>query len=123
VLAPPTPLKFIVLNEFRRGRQLDQRNAQPGSIGADFGRLGIDFWAEVEACDPRHTVRKAALDQLNVWRNAIAHQDFEPAKLGGTTTLHLAQVRKWRTSCRHLARAFDEVMRRYLIGLTGAAPW
>jgi hypothetical protein len=37
-------LQAIVLNELNWNRQLDRGNAQPASIGADFGRLGIDFW-------------------------------------------------------------------------------
>src|SRR5207253_149850 len=41
-LAPNT-LQSIVRAEFTLNRQLDRGNAQPGSIGSDFGRLGVDF--------------------------------------------------------------------------------
>src|SRR5438876_6103486 len=119
VLAPPPALRVIVYNELTRGRQLDTRNAQPGSLGADFGRLEIVFWREVEDRDPGNAARKGVLELLNNWRNAIAHQDFDPNKLGGTATLQLAQVRRWRAACRHLARTFDAVMRRHLHALTG----
>jgi hypothetical protein len=122
-LAPPPALWPLVQAEFTRGRQLDRGNAQPASLGADFGRLGIDFWTEVESYDPRNRARKEDLEMLNEWRNAIAHQDFDPARLGGTTTLQLAQVQRWRVACQHLARAFDEVLRRRLQLLTGASPW
>lgn len=122
-LAPPPPLLPLVQAEFLRGRQLDRGNAQPASLGADFGRLGIDFWTEVESFHPRNQARKDELGRLNEWRNAIAHQDFDPARLGETTTLRLAQVRRWRAACRHLARAFDEVLRRRLQTLTGTSPW
>src|SRR5438093_2420675 len=44
VLAPPPALLILVRAEFTRGRQLDRGNAQSSSLGADFGRLGIDFW-------------------------------------------------------------------------------
>jgi hypothetical protein len=122
-IAPPPALRPILRAELTRGRQLDRGNAQPASLGADFGRLGIDFWREVELHDPRHATRKRYLGRLNGWRNSIAHQDFDPAQLGGTTTLHLADVKKWRRSCQRLARTFDDVMRDYLRGLTGIRPW
>src|SRR5438105_15394129 len=32
----------LVQGEFMRGRQLDRGNAQSSSLGADFGRFGID---------------------------------------------------------------------------------
>jgi hypothetical protein len=116
-------LRAMLRSEFTWNRQLDRGNAHPGSLGADFGRLGIEFWDEVQNLDPRNAARKKALEGLNDWRNAIAHQNFDPAKLGGRTTLRLEQVRQWRRICRHLARAFDEVMRRHLSILTGTSPW
>ena len=63
------------------------------------------------------------LEELNLWRNAIVHQDFDQSKLGGTTILQLQRVRRWRGACNRLARAFDEVMRRHLQTLTGSTPW
>ena len=122
-IAPPPALRSLVLTELTRGRQLDRGNAQPASLGADFGRLGVDFWKEVDRHDPRNKARRTCLDALNDWRNAIAHQNFDPAKLGGTTTLRLAQVKQWRTACRRLAQSIDEVLRTHLQALTGAAPW
>src|SRR5262249_4886215 len=47
MIVPFPTLWPLVRAEFVRGRQIDRGNAQPGSIGADFGRLGIDFWVEV----------------------------------------------------------------------------
>ncbi len=123
VLAPPPALRLLLHTELVRGRQLDRGNAQPGSLGADFGRFGVSFWDVVERHDRANAARRARLEMLNSWRNAIAHQDFDPAKLGGSTTLRLAQVRRWRTTCRRLAWSFDEVMRLYLSPLTGASPW
>src|ERR1700736_4078544 len=49
VLAPPAALRSLVRAEFTRGRQLDRGNAQSSSLGADFGRLGIDFWDDLES--------------------------------------------------------------------------
>lgn len=117
------PLQYALVAEFTWGRQLDRGNAQTGNIGADFRRLGLDFWTEVDRCHTRAGAWKGLLDELNTWRNAIAHQDFNPAKLGGTTTLRLARVRRWRAVCHRLARTFDEVMRHYLEGLRGVSPW
>jgi hypothetical protein len=123
VLAPIPTLWGIVEAEFLRTRLLDRGNAQPGSLGLDFGRLGIDFWTEVNAYAPRNAARRDLLDLLNHWRNAIAHQDFDPARLGGTTILRLAQVRRWRGACHRLAQSFDEVMRRHLLHVTWRSPW
>ena len=71
-----TSLQPIVRAEFALNRQLDSRNAQPGSLGADFGRLGVDFWIEVEAHDSGNKQRKTMLDELNAWQNAIVHQNL-----------------------------------------------
>src|SRR5437763_1104584 len=64
-LAPPAALAPLVQAEFTRSRQLDRGNAQPASIGADFGRLGIDFWSEVESHHPKNRTRKVELGVLN----------------------------------------------------------
>jgi len=120
-LRPPAMMK-IVGGEFARDRKLDKGNANPGNLGNDFNRLGLDFWDEVKQLNPRNSARNRALEMLNDWRNAIAHQDFDPVKLGGST-LGLAQVRSWRSACEHLARAFDRVMRNHVRSVTGQAPW
>lgn len=123
VLAPAPALVNLVRAEFTRGRQLDRGNARPSSLGADFGRLGIDLWDELKAYDAAAEAWRQGLELLNEWRNAIAHQDFTSPKLGGIMKLRLVQVRRWRTSCNRLARAADEVLRRHLQTLTGTSPW
>jgi hypothetical protein len=122
-IAPPRALRNILLSELIRGRLLDRGNAHPGSIGADFGRFDIRFWDQVRIHDPRNAARMGLLEELNLWRNAIVHHDFDRVRLGGTTILRLKRVRRWRGACNRLARSFDEVMRRYLQTLTGSAPW
>ncbi len=121
------PLQRLVRAEITRGRRLDQGNAQPASLGTDFGRLGTGlgtaFWDDVDGHDPRSATCRAGLESLNAWRNAVAHQDFDPSKLGGIVTLRLSHVKRWRRQCRILARSFDGVMRRRLQTLTGTAPW
>jgi hypothetical protein len=119
----PTAWQQIVQAEFTLYRKLDTGNPNPGNLGADFGRLGIELWDEVVASDPRNAQRRILLQELNEWRNAIAHQSFDPQRLGGRTTLHLGDVRRWRASCDQLAVAFDGVMQVHLRMLTGVSPW
>lgn len=123
VAATPGGLQIVLREQFLYGRKLDSGNPNPGNIGADFGRFGLTFWDEVLSLQATHRKRRDYLENLNAWRNAIAHQHLDPARLGGTTVLHLATVRQWRSSLNHLAAAFDEVMRSHLQSLLGAYPW
>jgi hypothetical protein len=109
--------------EFLFSRQLDRGNPNPGNIGSDFNRLGLRFWIEVNAAAPRAAVWQQHLEELNRWRNAIAHSDYDPAKLGGRIILRVSQVRRWRRACHRLARAFDRVMANHLRTVTGVPPW
>ena len=106
------------------GRRMDRGNSNPSNLGADFRRFNFEFWALVEVHRPQNRVRKAALDKMNEWRNAIAHQTFAPPMLkAGRPNLTLAQVQAWRKACDGLAYSFDEVLRGHLQTLTGAIPW
>jgi hypothetical protein len=118
----PASMRPIVLAEFTRDRKLDKGNATPGNLGEDFNRLGLEFWDEVKKLNPRNSARNKDLEVLNLWRNAIVHQKFDPAKLGNIK-LGLAQVRRWRVACRRLATAYDRVMRAHIFSITGEAPW
>jgi len=120
----PLPLlRHLVQARFTKGRQLDSKNAQPGSLGSDFGLLGMNFWDEVDQSHPKTIERRKELDGLNKWRNAIAHQNFEEVSPGEAPNLTLQQVRRWRSVCGRLARSFDEAMRAHLQALTGRPPW
>jgi hypothetical protein len=119
----PTNLQAIVREQFIWARRLDKGNPNPGNIGSDFGRLGLDFWADVRADRGQNEHRQRYLEELNEWRNSIAHQDCDPDRLGGTTTLHLAAVRQWRSSIDVLAVSFDIVACAYLRTFLGRAPW
>jgi hypothetical protein len=106
------------------GRRLDVGNANPGNLGSDFNRFGFGFWPAVVADSPRNPHRRDALEELNRWRNAIAHNAFAPDMVkGGRPALPLAQVQDWRKACDGLARSFDRVLGNHLQAVTGVAPW
>ncbi|MEK6607161.1 MAG: hypothetical protein AABZ30_05805 [Myxococcota bacterium] len=117
--AMPPAVKNVLRARLTADRKLDKGNPNPGNLGSDFGRLGLAFWDKVRAADRRSVRRQDLLEELNEWRNAIAHQDF-PAKLA---VLHLSRVRGFRSACTGLARTFDRVLRRCIAAMVGAPPW
>jgi len=117
----PDVLRETLRTEFVLARKLDRGNPNPGNIGADFMRLGIDFWREVRADDARNAIRQQRIELLGEWRNAIAHQAFGPNLEPRSLTLVL--VRRWRSSCQGLAKSFDRVLARYIAVTVGEAPW
>jgi len=119
----PANLRPALRAEFMLNRQLGKGNPHPGTIGRDFNRLGLVLWDDVRAMDLRNQSRQNLLEELNLWRNAIAHQDFSAPQLAGGTTLSLATVRRWRRACSGLASAFDRVLREHIHGLVGSSPW
>jgi hypothetical protein len=119
----PVVLQSVLRAEFLLNRSLDRGNANPSTIGSDFNRLGVEFWQQVYAESLRNDRRRELLDGLNLWRNAIAHQDFDANILGGSILLHLTKVRIWRTACNKLAQSFDTVMQTHLRSIIGANPW
>jgi hypothetical protein len=121
-VAPP-PLRHVFSVRLMEGRKLDRGNPNPANLGSDFGRFGFDFWAAVDRRDARNVTRRALLEQLSAWRNAIAHQDFDPMKLVPPPPLRLAQVKVWRSACAALAHEFDRVIRDQLAIVVGKAPW
>jgi hypothetical protein len=123
VATAPLQTRGVIRTQFLVGRQVARGNPQAGAIGADFGRFGVPFWEEVYALHARNARRREMLDELTLWRNAIAHNDFDPATFGTNPVLHLAQVRAWRSALNGLCQAFDTVMRNYLTGMLGTAPW
>lgn len=125
---PPLVLRRVLHEEFLSKRKLDVGNPNPGALGEDFRRLGVNFWYNVRAMDSRNAERQRLLTELNAWRNAIAHQNFDPINLNGTAYtfaayLSLDQVRRWRRAYDGLALSFDTVMGSYLSSLTGNVPW
>ena len=122
VLHLPVNVQDIGGERLVESRQLDRGNPNPGNIGSDFRRFGLEFWREVRRCDRRNESRQRALGELAVWRNAIAHQDFANHELR-PLRLRLADVRRWRSACEALARQFDALFAAYLTNLVGASPW
>lgn len=121
-VTPPT-LQPVLRAEFVLNRKLDSGNPNPGNIGADFSRLGVAFWPDVKSLSRQNEQRLKLLNDLNEWRNAIAHQDFNPTKLGGSKNLVLATIRNWRRACMGLAPAFDTVMANHIGIVVGTRPW
>jgi hypothetical protein len=119
---PQGPLHTVFRNALFAARKLDRGNPNPGNIGADFAAFGFDFWPAVALLDSNASQRRLALQELNDWRNAIAHQDFDPGRLG-QKTLQLVVIRRWRRTCQQLALSIDEVLRQQLHVLTGVQPW
>ena len=117
----PTILHTALRAEFVFGRKLDRGNPNPGNIGSDFARLGIDFWAEVRSHDARSVIRQERIERMSEWRNAIAHQDFSGALRPAVLTLPV--IRRWRGGCTGLARSFNHVMASYIGRVVGTPPW
>jgi len=105
-------------------RQLDSRNAQPASLGADFNRLGFEFWLDVEMLDARNRDRRGKLERLSEWRNAIAHHDIDRRRTDlAPREVTLDACRSWRGALNGLARSFDVVLANRLQELTRTCPW
>jgi hypothetical protein len=121
---PSTYLQSLIRDELLLSRKMDAGNPNPGNIGADFNRFGLSFWPAVDAAHPRNTRRQRLLEQMSRWRNAIAHNTFDPTMLrGGNPLLSRADVRRWRKACDGLARWFDHIMYDRLRIGTGINPW
>lgn len=121
-LAPPE-VQVIFRRQLLLGRKLDTGNPNPGNIGSDFDRFELGFWPAVVAYDPQNRTRQRLLATMNLWRNAVAHQDLSRPDLHGRDQLTLAEVRRWRGACEQLAVDFERVMYDYLVHVTGVAPW
>jgi hypothetical protein len=117
--ARPAKLGSLLQAVMIQGRKLDQGNPNPSHLGADFSRLGMPFWQQVNALSARNAARQTQLEELNSWRNAIAHQDW--TKVG--PDLRLSTVKTWRANCAVLAKAFDTAVGDHLAGLVGTRPW
>lgn len=119
----PQMLQTAIERLLVQGRKLDVGNPNPGNLGSDFNRFGVAFWPEVQQRDNKGQLWKERLEELTDWRNAIAHQSFDPQKLHGISTLTLKHVKQWRSACNGLARTFDSVMCDFIHSVTNNRPW
>lgn len=103
-------------------RRLDRGNPNPGNLGVDFARLGMDLWRKVKALHKRNEGRQTVLSDLTGWRNAIAHQDFVSKPLR-PARLRYDDVDRWRRALNQLARSFDRAVCEHLDLLVGSRPW
>lgn len=103
---------------------LGKGNAQPGTLGRDFGRFGLDWWPALTRHD-RHTgSRQKHLERLNTARNAIAHDDvaaIETLRREGFP-LRMSTFRRWRCALDGLAGSMDSVLGAHLGRLFHKAP-
>jgi len=116
----------VVAAALTLNRQLDRYNAQPSSIGSDFGRFGLHFWTALAAQDRRTRARQTHLERLNEARNAITHS--RPAELqtleAAGYPITMPTIRRWRRALSALATTMDAVMANHLAGLfSRAQPW
>jgi hypothetical protein len=121
--AGPDPRLMMLRVRLTDSRKLDTGNPNPGNLGSDFGRFGIQFWDGLRAENSRNEDRRKKLEELNAWRNAIAHQDFDPVQLGGRVELRLETVRQWRSCCNGLALAMDRLLCSRIEAILGRRPW
>lgn len=116
------PLRHVLLLVLTTGRALDRGNPSPDNIDRDFRPICGPLWQQASTRNPRSNARRRKLEQLNAWRNAIAHHDFTKAN-APTERLTLGSVRSWRRACNGLATTFDGVASAALRQLVGRSPW
>ena len=120
----PVALQAVLRAQCRYGRKLDTSNPKSGKPWCRFQPFSVRIMAHRVGSGHREiTARRDRLRMLSEWRNAIAHHDYDPAKLGGITMLTIPQVDGWRTDCDFLATTFDAVLRKHIEDITGASPW
>jgi hypothetical protein len=108
------------------GRDLDRGNANPGALGRDFRRFGLDVWAEMAACDRRTKQLNLSLERLNAARNALAHADDAKLSALKASGCHivLGTVRRWRRDTDVLASNLDVAVGDWLGQAFGRSnPW
>ena len=121
-LKPKPGIETVLLAIASHGRQLDSRNATAQAIAADFNPLGLRVLDDLKSRRASNAKRLASLEQMNTWRNAVAHQDFSRKQLI-PAKLHLKTVGIWRRQCGILAVDLDGVMKQHLDDLVGSPPW
>ncbi len=120
------PLESAISTLLTQGRKLDSGNANPGNLGADFGRFGIQWWPAMAARTQRTRSRQEMLDNLNKARNAIVHDNpHEIADLRNEGfPITLKTFVRCRRALNRLAITMDETLALHLDRFFGAGrPW
>ena len=123
---PDPPLAEILEGLLAQNLRLDKGNPTPVNLGLDFARFGFRFWDAVEASDRRNKCRKADLERLCEWRNAIVHGDIAGKRAAGRLlphTLNLDTCGDWRRAMGSLAFSIDRVISAHCKNLGCAEPW
>jgi hypothetical protein len=107
-------------------RKLNQGNADPGTLGSDFGLFGIPLWAGLQArYQDRAKDWNRKLAALNMARNGIVHDDA--AKVARAQAdgwpFTLRSVDRWKGALDGLARGMDQVVSGQLKLVYGTSPW
>lgn len=110
-------LQVLVQQQFTAHCSLDHGNPNIGNIKKDFNRFG--FSLNMASSDPANHTRLADLEQLNRWRNIVAHHGTVPPE----GLPDLITVQGWRTSCNGLATSLDEIMYNRLRKILHRQPW
>jgi hypothetical protein len=106
-------LARLVEDRLLEGRQLDRGNANVPNLGSDFGRFYFRLWDVVLAHDRRNRRRKAKLEALMRWRNAIGHGDVEQKHEEGVLVplrINLKVCQEWNAALGGLVISIDEVL-------------
>lgn len=109
-----------------KARKLDQGNADPGTLGNDFGLFSLDLWPTLRMQNPNQAAGwNKKLAAMNTARNGIVHDDREKlARIqaeGWPLTLHT--VDRWKSSLDGLARGMDRAVDGHLRLVFGTSPW
>ena len=126
-LAPGNPqLQDVLQLPYTVNRKLNQGNADPGTLGNDFGLFGLVLWTALQARYPaRAKGWNQKLSALNMARNGIVHDDG--AKIARVQAdgwpLTLQSVDRWKSALDGLTQGIDRVVGGHLKLVYGTQPW
>jgi hypothetical protein len=123
---PNRTLADIFKRYVMEGRRLDRGNANAANLASDFRRFELNFWDVILAHRRRNQNRKKKLEQLGVWRNAIAHGEIDQKRAELRLTpdvIHLNTCRDWRRALDGLVHSIDEVLATHCETLDLPRPW
>lgn len=119
-------LENVLRSRLSEGRDLDRGNANPGSIGKDFGRFGFEVWPALTKRDPSSAAHNRSLEDLNAARNGLAHADtgaLEALRSRGVPLI-LETYKRWQRDLDALAANLDTELGAQLGTLfSHPAPW